>query len=64
MSSQDDKDRSTDWGTSTIGQFDPDRRLTRTDNGQLEFRTNAGPIQAFGAGPRGCFGELDQLCST
>ena len=36
----------------------PERWLREIQDGTYEFDRQAGPNFAFGAGPRGCFGEL------
>jgi len=48
-----------EWDVSDIGVFKPERWLVaRADGtGVLEFDPAAGPMMAFGGGPRGCVGR-------
>lgn len=50
--SQAGKDKNPGWNDD-LAEFNPERWLDKQGN----FNPNAGPNQAFGAGPRGCFGE-------
>ena len=45
------------WEVSDIGTFMPERWLSKNEKGEMEFIPRAGPLHAFGAGPRGCFGK-------
>lgn len=56
--SRESKDKNGSWDQATITQFDPERWLEKDEDGHLVFNSRAGPIMPFGAGPRGCFGEL------
>ncbi|KAE8423082.1 cytochrome P450 [Aspergillus pseudocaelatus] len=51
--------RRSEWSGDDIAQFIPERwlRPSAEKHGELVFDPSAGPILAFGAGPRGCFGR-------
>ena len=57
-SSQANKDKSGGvWDTADMGTFNPERWLARDEKGADVYDARAGPILAFGQGPRGCFGK-------
>ncbi|QIW97878.1 hypothetical protein AMS68_003396 [Peltaster fructicola] len=45
------------WDPSTLGEFLPERWLTKNAKGEVEFNPRAGAQQTFGGGLRGCFGR-------
>ncbi|KAK3070360.1 hypothetical protein LTR53_010602 [Teratosphaeriaceae sp. CCFEE 6253] len=45
------------WDVTDIGVFQPERWLSIDDQGAVAFDSRAGPVNAFGMGPRGCFGR-------
>ncbi|KAK5127379.1 hypothetical protein LTR85_006718 [Meristemomyces frigidus] len=45
------------WDPSALGHFDPERWLVRNEAGGQDFNSQAGPMQTFGGGLRGCFGR-------
>lgn len=45
------------WTGEDAPDFEPCRWLKKDANGRDVFDPLAGPMNAFGAGPRGCFGE-------
>lgn len=47
-----------DWKESTLSAFDPDRWLRTDAMGSKAFDPQSGVQQTFGAGTRGCFGEI------
>lgn len=57
-SSQESHDKNGVWDVTEIGTFQPERWLVPDEKGGFVFDSRAGPAQPFGAGPRGCFGEL------
>lgn len=44
------------WAKGSLQVFDPERFLTRDQSGAT-FDALAGPVLAFGSGPRSCFGQ-------
>jgi cytochrome P450 len=46
-----------EWDPSDMGDFKPERWLTKDEQGQVQFNPTAGPSLPFGAGPRGCYGK-------
>ncbi|GAM84517.1 hypothetical protein ANO11243_025130 [Dothideomycetidae sp. 11243] len=58
LSSQAAKDKTPlDWEATDIAAFEPKRWLKPDGRGSMTFDPNAGPVQQFGAGVRGCFGR-------
>ncbi len=64
QSRQDEKDgRYKSWDEEDIAQFKPERWLVEQcpdgegKGGSVTFDPNAGPVNAFGLGPRSCFGR-------
>jgi cytochrome P450 len=55
---RDTKERMKGWTGEDAADFDPRRWLKKDASGRDVFDPLAGPMNAFGAGPRGCFGEL------
>lgn len=51
------KHRGGQWNPDDMHLFRPERWLVHTGEGKVEFDGHAGPILAFGLGPRGCFGR-------
>ncbi|GIZ48141.1 hypothetical protein CKM354_001121400 [Cercospora kikuchii] len=45
------------WDTKGIERFDPERWLKKDAQGHLYCDRDAGPANAFGSGPRACFGK-------
>lgn len=45
------------WSREGISVWKPERWLTHSANGQLDFNPKAGPQVAFGLGTRGCYGK-------
>ncbi|KAI0195159.1 cytochrome P450 [Xylaria flabelliformis] len=45
------------WDPSDVHLFKPDRWLKTTENGNVVYDSQSGPMMAFGLGPRGCFGR-------
>lgn len=45
------------WDPEDIARFRIDRWLVENENGQLISNPRAGPMLAFGLGPRKCFGQ-------
>jgi cytochrome P450 len=45
------------WNAEDIHLFRPERWLKVQEKGSTTFDAQAGPILAFGLGPRGCFGK-------
>ena len=45
------------WDDSQPASFNPERWLKREADGRLSFDPLSGPMLAFSAGPRGCFGK-------
>lgn len=58
QSSKDNKDKVPDW-SDDLGEFKPERWL----DSEGRYNPNAGPNNAFGAGPRGCFGTSRHIAS-
>ncbi|RFN54955.1 cytochrome p450 1a1 [Fusarium flagelliforme] len=50
-------DRIHQFGESDIEQFVPERWLSTDEQGETVFDASQGPQQAFGLGPRACFGK-------
>jgi cytochrome P450 len=50
------KDRVGSWNPDNMGEFEPERWLVEED-GKTVFNPAAGPMLAFGLGPRGCYGR-------
>lgn len=42
------------WEAADIGEFKPERWLISNAKGEDEFNATAGPMHAFGTGPRSC----------
>lgn len=55
--SQQTKDRYGVWDGDSINHFDPQRFLVKGAGGGERYNPFAGPVFAFGAGLRGCFGR-------
>ena len=45
------------WREEDMGRFVPERWLVTGEDGEVVFNANAGPMLAFGLGPRGCYGR-------
>ena len=45
------------WNEDDVGLFKPERWLTKDDEGDMVYDSQAGPMLSFGAGLRGCFGR-------
>lgn len=54
---QEQKDKFGIWEEADIGEFKPERWLTRDGGGEVRFNPRAGPALPFGLGLRGCFGK-------
>ncbi|KAK4554653.1 hypothetical protein LTR86_008155 [Recurvomyces mirabilis] len=46
-----------EWDDDTLDQFLPERWLRPNEHGGMDFDAQSGPMQTFGAGLRGCFGQ-------
>ncbi|KAK5129842.1 hypothetical protein LTR08_002779 [Meristemomyces frigidus] len=45
------------WDPTALDHFDPERWLVTNEKGEQSFDPQAGPMQTFGGGLRGCFGK-------
>ncbi|KAL5592998.1 hypothetical protein FOBRF1_012100 [Fusarium oxysporum] len=45
------------WPEDNMDSFQPERWLSKGDDGQSQFNSSAGPTLPFGLGKRGCFGQ-------
>jgi cytochrome P450 len=52
-----EKHRGGQWETEGIELFKPERWLKEDESGNVVYDSQAGPMLAFGLGPRGCFGK-------
>lgn len=55
-SQESNKDR-LKYQAADLGDFRPERWLKNTAEGEVQFDPQAAPMQTFGLGTRGCFGE-------
>lgn len=47
------------WEAEGIERFDPERWLKKDAEGKPYCDRDAGPANAFGSGPRACFGKIN-----
>jgi cytochrome P450 len=62
--SQDSKSRYGIWDDTHISDFKPERFLVENEIGEIRFDPHAGPVMAYGAGLRACFGKYSDLMAV
>jgi hypothetical protein len=57
------KERYGVWDPDNVADFQPERFLKVDQEGNMRFNPYAGPVMAYGAGLRGCFGMYILFCA-
>jgi hypothetical protein len=61
--SQQTRERYGVWDQDDVAAFKPERFLKTDGEGNLRFDPYAGPVLAYGAGLRSCFGRCVLACT-